>query len=179
MNQSHNSSTPKIVGGTAIALIVAVAMYVLVINNQPESTTANTTNTVSTDVNSQTGVGSSASSTSSTASNTSSTSSSSGTSTYKDGTYKATVTYSVPHGNRNSITASVTIKNGVITDVSTDNSASDRESEMYISSFESSVSKAVVGKKIDASFSYRIGGASLTSSAFLDALDSIANKAKA
>ena len=98
---------------------------------------------------------------------------------YKDGTYSATSNYSVPHGYSNSIGVSITVKDGMVTAVETDQNYSDRESEMYIDCFESLLQNAVVDKAIKNLQLNRIGGATLTTAAFDDALDSIRNDAKA
>jgi uncharacterized protein with FMN-binding domain len=187
MNQSHNNTTPKVVGTVAIAAVLVIAIYTLVLNNKPASSNATVTATTT-----STPVASTDTSTSAVEDSTTSTdvstpttqttttpSTTTTTSSYKDGTYSATASYYVPHGYTNSITAKVTVKNGVITDVNTTNDYQDRESSSYVSSFESAVKTAVVGKKIDGSFSGRIGGASLTGSAFLDTIDSIISQAKA
>ena len=99
------------------------------------------------------------------------------TASYKDGTYTATTSYSVPHGS-NSITTTVTIAGGKITAVSTSNSSNDHESQQYIDSFESGLNSAVVGKSITVSPS-RIGGASLTTEAFSETLTDVASQATA
>jgi hypothetical protein len=49
---------------------------------------------------------------------------------------------------------------------------------MYIDSFDSSIKSVVIGKSLDMSLS-RVGGASLTTHGFEDALATIANQAKA
>lgn len=115
----------------------------------------------------------------SSSSSSSSTSSTSKSGAYKDGTYTATTSYDVPHGVSNSIKVTVTIADGKVTAVTTDNSYTDHESSEYISNFESSVSGVVVGQSIGSTSYSRIGGASLTSSAFYSALDTIATQAKA
>lgn len=177
MDQSHNNATPKFVGAVATCAVLIIAIYTLVLNNKPNdkstaavvaTATTSAANTTTTAVNTATVLPT----TTSAALTTSSTA-------YKDGMYEATVSYTVPHGYSNDLTTNITIKNGVITAVSTDSSYQDRESEQYVSSFESAVKSIVVGKKIDGSFSGRIGGASLTGSAFLDALDTITAQAKA
>lgn len=113
----------------------------------------------------------------STAAATSTSTGTSSSSSYKDGTYSATVSYSVPHGATNSLKATVTIASGKITAVSTDDSYSDHESGMYIQDFESALESAVVGSDASsASFSH-IGGASLTTDAFSNALDTILSQA--
>ena len=101
------------------------------------------------------------------------------TSGYKDGTYKATTSYYVPHGANNSLTASVTVSGGKVSAVTVNNNYSDQESSYYIDSFVSAVQNAVVGKSIDGLSLSRIGGASLTTQAFDDALATIRTDAKA
>jgi len=110
---------------------------------------------------------------------TSSSSSATSSSGYKDGTYKATSSYYVPRGATNSLTASVTISGGKISTVTVNNDFSDQESSMYIDSFVSAVQNAVVGKSVDGLSLGRIGGASLTTQAFDDALATIRTDAKA
>ena len=100
-------------------------------------------------------------------------------SVYTDGTYTAIANYSVSHGNVNSINLTLTVSADKITSASSTNKFSDGESAAYIDSFKSSLSSSVVGKPLGG-FSYsRIGGASLTTSGFLQALKSIQNNAKA
>ena len=145
---------------------------------------ATSTPGVATSASASTGTGSSeVATTPSTPTSASSTNTSSTTtatsSGYKDGTYSATSNYSVPQGNSNSIGVSITVKDGVVTAVKTDENYSDRESEMYIDSFESLLQNAVVDKSIKNLQLNRIGGATLTTAAFDDALDSIRNDAKA
>lgn len=118
----------------------------------------------------------------SSSSSTDSSSSSTGTTTagsYKDGTYTTTQSYAVPHGDSNSLTVTVTIASGKITAVTIDDTYNDHDSAEYVSSFESSVKGVIVGQSIGSTSPSRIGGASLTSSAFYDALDTIATEAKA
>lgn len=114
-----------------------------------------------------------------TASTTATSSSSSATTSavFKDGTYKASTSYMVPHGS-NSLTASVTISGGKVTSVSVNHDYADQESGRYIDSFESVLQGAVVGKSVDGLSLSRIGGASLTTQAFDDALITIRTDAK-
>lgn len=101
------------------------------------------------------------------------------TSSYKDGTYTATASYSVPHGEQNSIAAEVTVAGGKIVSVKTTDNYSDHESAMYISGFESSVNSSASGQLLATYSPSRIGGASLTTAAFDDALDTIRSQAMA
>lgn len=153
--------------GTVAILATAGTVGALLFTQQDSASTSGSTTTSQSN--------SSSSSTSSSNNNSSSTS----TGSYKDGTYTATQTYSVPHGDTNSVKVTVTIASGKITAVTTDNNYTDRESGMYIQDFESSVSGVIVGQNIGSTSFSRIGGASLTSSAFFGALDTVATQAKA
>lgn len=89
----------------------------------------------------------------------------------------ATVAFDVPDHNTNNFTLRITENAGIITDVSYSVKANDETSQQYYSSFVKSFKTSnVVGKKIsDVSLS-RVGGASLTTKAFMSALSQIAAK---
>ena len=128
----------------------------------------------------QTGAGSTAgtvtsSSASATNTTTGSTSSSSG---FKDGTYTAIGSYDTP-GGPESLTVSVTLKDGKITDTTASASGNDHESQEYQQRFVSGYKELILGKKItDVSLS-RVSGSSLTSQGFNRAIQDIENQAKA
>ncbi len=124
----------------------------------------------------QTSSGTSTPSTSNTADTTTDTSTSG---SYKDGSYSATMSYTVPHGQQNSIDTTVTVSDGKITAVSVNDTTNDRESEMYIASFENSLDSDAVGQSLASYSPNRIGGASLTTYAFTQALDTIRSDAQA
>ena len=66
----------------------------------------------------------------------------------------------------------------VIKDLTVDSNYDSRESERYVSGFESSIKSKVVGKKIsDVNLSI-VGGASLTTDAFTEAISEIQSEAK-
>ena len=98
---------------------------------------------------------------------------------YKDGTYTASASYSVPHNGSNSIAVTLTVKDGVITAVNADNSYTDHESSEYIDMFEQALEGQVVGQSVASLSPSRIGGASLTTDGFNDALDTIRSQAQA
>lgn len=135
-----------------------------------DSDTTKTSTTTSTD---------SASATTTPTTSQQSSNSSSASTSYKDGTYTETMSYSVPHGDTNSVTVKLTVANGVITAVSTTHDYQDHESAEYIDMFDQEIQSAVVGKNLSGFSVSRVGGASLTSSAFNDALDTIRNDADA
>ena len=111
-----------------------------------------------------------------TSSNVATTSTSS--STYIDGTYAASINYAAPHGHTNVVKASVTINSDAITAVTLTHEYDDRESKTYLDSFDQAITAAVVGKSIADLELSRIGGASLTTQAFEDALTTIRSNAK-
>jgi len=100
------------------------------------------------------------------------------TSSYKDGTYSATGSYSSP-GGRESIKLTVTIKDGVIVSTSLDEKASNGEAKEYQDDFDNGYKTLVVGKNINEVSLSRVAGSSLTSNGFNDALDEIKSDAKA
>ncbi|MFZ1249342.1 MAG: hypothetical protein WAQ24_03390 [Candidatus Saccharimonadales bacterium] len=97
---------------------------------------------------------------------------------YKDGQYTASTSYDVPHGS-NSLSVNLTLADGKVTAVKVNNTYGDRESALYIDSFQGELRSTVVGKAIASLSPSRIGGATLTTDAFAQALDSIARQAKA
>lgn len=113
-----------------------------------------------------------------TSTTTTTTNSTASTGSYKDGTYATTVQYAVPHGGQNSLTATVVISSGAIRSVTATNNYTDHESAMYIGDFQSMVSADAAGQSLADYSPSRIGGASLTTAAFDDALTTIRNDAK-
>lgn len=100
------------------------------------------------------------------------------TATLKDGTYKATGSYTSPGGNEQ-ITVSVTLKDGVVTDTSATSGANDPTAKQYQSEFIAGYKDQVVGKKISAIKLSRVSGSSLTSQGFNNALKQIQQQAQA
>jgi uncharacterized protein with FMN-binding domain len=99
------------------------------------------------------------------------------TGTYKDGVFTADANYEVPDG-QNTLTLKVTVASGKITAVEPTSDYQSGESARYIGRFDRNISGVVVGQPIDGLSVDRVGGASLTSAAFNDALDTIRNEAK-
>lgn len=94
------------------------------------------------------------------------------TGSYKNGTYTASTSYMVPRGT-NTINVTLTIVDGVITSISTKHTSNDHESALYIDSFDSDIDDATTGESLSGFSVSRIGGASLTTDAFNDVLDTI------
>jgi uncharacterized protein with FMN-binding domain len=175
--QSSNKTTPIIVGTLASASIIGTGVYVFTTGQQkiPDTTSApvssvtkNTSDTLTSKTNAD-----------STLSITTKTTDTTPVSTaVKDGTYSATANYSVPHGWQNNIKVTVTISGGAISTVSADHDYSDQESGYYIDSFDADISATVSGDTLSDAYAGRVGGASLTSSAFNDALQTILSEAQ-
>lgn len=104
-------------------------------------------------------------------------SSSTTASSFKDGTYSASVNY-IAHRHNESIQVTLKIKDNIISSSELEQSMSDRESQQYQTEFEQLYKSRVVGKKLDQVSISRIAGASDTSEAFMTAVRQIQNKAQ-
>lgn len=88
-----------------------------------------------------------------------------------------TITFQVPENHTNTITVNVTLSSGKISDISYSQNSTNRESREYYNNFVSNFSKSsVVGKDISGVNLSRVGGASLTTGAFNQALSQIASE---
>lgn len=92
-------------------------------------------------------------------------------------TVSTTIHFNVPKEHTDTLTVTATVKDGIITSINYSQNSSNRESEQYYSRFVRSFSSSeVVGKKIDDVSLSRVGGASLTTSAFNKALSSLSQQ---
>ncbi len=166
-----------VVGSTAVLVTAGITGAWLFGKPDPVTTPSSVSSTTPTSTNDS---GSESTTTESVSSVSSSNSSGVTTpnNSYKDGTYSAKVSYYVPKAS-NDLTAKVTVSGGTVTAVTVDHNYYDHESERYIDSFENALQSAVVGKSIDGLSLGRIGGATLTTQAFDDALTTVRNEAKA
>ena len=177
--QSSSTSTPKVIGALAVAAVIGIGGFLFFNGTSQKqvaatsSSSSSNTSQVATTTTPTATATTPAATTTATATPTASTSSG-----YKDGTYNATSNYDVPDGT-NSLAVTLTIRGGTITDVKTTSNVSGRQSQRYVDSFNSSISSAVVGTPLASASQSRVGGASLTTSAFDDALQTITNNAKA
>lgn len=169
--KSSNPSTPILVSIAAAAVIIGAASYVFIIDRKDadrlSSSTAQTTHQSSSVP---------ASATSSPPTRSSGTPSS--PASYKDGSYTASASYRVPNG-QNSITVKITVAGGVISTVSSTHKVDSRESEGYTDWFNKDITSVAVGKPLGTLSLSRVGGASLTTEGFNQALSSILNDARA
>lgn len=98
--------------------------------------------------------------------------------TLKDGSYSATNEYYVPPG-AESMTVQVRLQDGIISDVSIENSGNDHDSVQFQNDFTAAYKSHVVGKKITGLHINTLVGASETTQAFNDALKQITLRAQA
>lgn len=170
---------------TLISVVVVAGIVVVIDHLQAKSSSAasslvrassNNAPTTQSPTSSSTGLGTTQAQTNSSNSVNSSTGTSS--SGYKDGTFIASSSYYVPHGNEN-IQVSLTINSGVITNVSIQNSEGDHTSARYQEDFNAVYKNYVVGKKISGLQLSVVSGASDTTQGFNDALSQITSKAQA
>ena len=159
------------IGGLAVVIAASATGIFLFRNTDPQSSVQRTPVSSSTTNNAV------EAQPETTAVNNSSSTVSESSSIYDDGTYTASSTYMVPRGS-NSINTKITVSGGKIATVEVDHNYSDRESGMYIDSFENALQSVVIGQSIDGISPSRIGGATLTTNAFSQTLTTIANEAR-
>jgi uncharacterized protein with FMN-binding domain len=100
------------------------------------------------------------------------------TNVYKDGNYSFSLSYRVPEGNTEKITTLVTLSKDTVTAIKNTNTATNRTSKEYQNNFESKIQAAAIGKKIDSLNLDAVGGASLTTDAFMKAVREVRSQAK-
>ncbi|MGJ0388847.1 FMN-binding protein [Microbacterium sp. CGR1] len=97
---------------------------------------------------------------------------------YADGTYTADGSYQTPE-TVESISVTLTIADGVVSEVEVTGDPKARETEQYQGQFIEGISDEVVGKSLDELNVSRVAGSSLTSGGFNEAVDSIKEQAAA
>ena len=93
--------------------------------------------------------------------------------TYADGTYTANVMYRVPQNHVDPLTLTLTIANDTITSATVAFDPTNGTSKKHQDRFSDAYESQVIGKAVDNVSLSRVGGASLTSRAFNDALADI------
>lgn len=102
-----------------------------------------------------------------------------GSSGYADGTYTADGSYTSP-GGEETITVTLTLADGVIDDVEVENPETTNPNSLrYQGEFIDGIAEEVVGVPLDDVSVDRVGGSSLTSGGFEDALETIRDEAAA
>ncbi|MBC7472460.1 MAG: hypothetical protein H7196_04355 [candidate division SR1 bacterium] len=97
---------------------------------------------------------------------------------YKDGVYSFSLSYRVPEGNTEKINTSVGLTGDVITEFKNTYTATNRNSREYQAAFEAKIKSATIGKKIDSLSLNAVGGASLTTNAFMQGISQVQSQAK-
>lgn len=103
---------------------------------------------------------------------------SSGSGEYTDGTYTADGSYQTPE-TVEQISVTLTLEDGVVTDVEVSGDPQARETEQYQGQFVAGIAEEVVGVPIDDLNVTRVSGSSLTSGGFNSAVDDIKAQAAA
>lgn len=93
-------------------------------------------------------------------------------STYTDGTYTKVATYRTPRNVAHDISVTLTLEGGIVTSADVRYNGIEAETSMH-QNFESAWEPVVVGESLDSVTLSRVGGASLTSQAFNEAVAEI------
>jgi len=101
-----------------------------------------------------------------------------GAASYKDGTYTAQGEY-VTHAGPESVTVTLTLKDGIVTDSQFQGTPNAMMSGRYMQMFADNYKPMVIGKSIDSLELSKVSGSSLTPMGFNDALAKIKAQAKA
>ena len=91
---------------------------------------------------------------------------------YDDGTYSATGSYQAPSGTE-SVEVTVTLEGNVVTDVEVVGDATDPQAKLHQGQFIDGIDAVVVGRNIDELQVDKVGGSSLTSGGFNQAIEQI------
>lgn len=97
---------------------------------------------------------------------------------YTDGTYTADGSYQTPE-TVESISVTLTVADGLVTEVEVTGDPQARETEQYQGQFIDGIADEVVGKSLDDIEVSRVAGSSLTSGGFNEAVESIKEQAAA
>ena len=96
---------------------------------------------------------------------------------YQDGEYTAKGSYIPPSNTKEEVTVSLTLSDGVVTDLEVSTSGNHPTSKRYQAEFTDGAQQEVVGKPLDEVKVDKIASSSLTSSGFNKALDEIKSEA--
>ena len=97
---------------------------------------------------------------------------------YTDGTYTESGSYQAPSGEE-TVEVTVTLADNKITDVKVVGEATDPQAKRHQGEFSDGIAGEVVGKNIDEIKVDKVGGSSLTSGGFNEAIDAIKSDAAA
>ena len=93
-----------------------------------------------------------------------------------DKTFSSSVSYGVPENGTQSMSLTVTVNGTTITNISISQTKGAGKSRNYQNNFEASYKSLVLGKDIKSLNLSRVGGASITTNAFNQAIKSISNQ---
>ncbi|MFJ7750653.1 hypothetical protein ACIQXM_11940 [Arthrobacter sp. NPDC097144] len=96
---------------------------------------------------------------------------------YADGEYSAQGSYIPPSNKTEEVDVTLSLKDGVVTELSVTTSGNNPTSKQYQREFTSGIQEQVVGKPLNELDVHKVAGSSLTSSGFNKALDSIRTEA--
>lgn len=96
---------------------------------------------------------------------------------YADGEYSAQGSYIPPSNQTEEVDVTLSLKDGVVTDLSVTTSGNNPTSKQYQREFTSGIQEQVVGKPLNELDVHKVAGSSLTSSGFNKALDAIRTEA--
>ncbi len=176
MSQLYEPDAKKKLVATIVCLAVIAIVVVLFDQSKTKATTAATTQIL--DTPSATTTPTDSTGTPAPAGTTTPSPATASSGAYKNGTYTASSSYGVPHGSED-IQVKITLKDGVITASSVQNSENDHDSARYQEDFTSVYQSSVIGKNISGLQIDVIAGASDTTDGFNQALSQIASQAKA
>jgi hypothetical protein len=98
---------------------------------------------------------------------------------FKNASYNATTNYTAPGRTNHIVAVQMTISDDIVTNVSVAYSGDpSSQSSQYQSRFSNSIESQVIGKSLDTISLSRVGGASLTTGAFNQAITNIKNQAR-
>lgn len=90
--------------------------------------------------------------------------------------YSANVSYNVPENNE-TLALTISVSNGIVSDVNIVQSKTGRKSANYQTNFEKSYKQFVIGKQLKDINLSRVGGASITTNAFMEAIKAVQKQA--
>ncbi len=169
----QSSNTPKVVGGVVISVVIVLGIYFALASNTADDTQVNNDVVVSTSTQDT-----SQSTSSAPANEVTVTTVDSVENTYADGTYSASGTYTVPRGDVEPITVTLTLENDKIVSYTVNTEATNGTSAQYQERFDRAIDEAIEGTDLDEADVSRLGGASLTSDAYNNLLEAIRNEAR-
>ncbi|MCW1930366.1 MAG: hypothetical protein KIH62_003550 [Candidatus Kerfeldbacteria bacterium] len=171
-------NTKAFVGAGVGVIVVGSGVIAYQVSKPTETETPTNTNVVSTNTNTRTNANTVRTNinTSTTNANTSvAKNTNTNVSSGANGTFSATVSYQAPNES-NTITVSVTIANDIVQSTTLSSQPGGAQSAQYQAAFKAAYTSKVVGQNINTLNLSRVGGATLTTQAFNNAIAQIKNQ---